>query len=123
MIEAICARRLPPGAKLAENELASVFGACRTIVRHALHRLSFMGIVRSQSNRGAFVAHFSSKEASELLSARRLIEKEVIALLVRHCTANDIRTLRAHVAREHESARSNKRNSRFGGAKLCSWLW
>src|SRR5262245_21789155 len=106
VIEAICARRLPPGAKLGENELASVFAVSRTIVRNALHHLSFMGIVRSTTNRGACIAQFSPKEASDLFAARRLIEGETVVQLARHCTANDIRRLREHVARERAKSAS-----------------
>lgn len=102
VIEAVCAKRLPPGAKLGENQLADVFGVSRTIVRQALQHLSFMGFTRSVANRGTFVMQSTPKQAADLFAARRVIEADTVALLARDCTANDIRTLRRHVARERE---------------------
>ena len=102
IIEAISSRRLPPGAKLGENQLAQVFGVSRTIIRQSLQQLAFTGVVQSITNRGAFIAQFSPQEAADLYAARRVIETETVVLLARYCTAGDIRNLRRHVARERE---------------------
>lgn len=102
IIKAVCAKRLPPGAKLGETQLAEVFGVSRTIVRQALQHLSFMGFTRSVANRGTFVMQSTPKRAADLFAARRVIEAETVALLARDCTAKDIRTLRQHVARERD---------------------
>ena len=40
VLEAVVEHRLPPGAKLTEEQLGAVFGASRTIVRSALQALS-----------------------------------------------------------------------------------
>ena len=49
-------QRLPPGAKLTEEQLGAVFGVSRTIVRSALQALAHDHIVTIERNRGAFVS-------------------------------------------------------------------
>jgi DNA-binding GntR family transcriptional regulator len=98
--DAVAAGRLPAGAKLAEAELAAIFSVSRTRVRQALQRLGFVGLVTLEPNRGAFVASPSPEEAQAVHAARRLIEAEIVRDATRHCTANDIRRLRAHCAEQ-----------------------
>jgi DNA-binding GntR family transcriptional regulator len=107
ILNAISAGRLPPGAKLGEGQLAKLFDASRTIVRQALQRLAYLGVVRLESNRGAFVASTTRKEAADLYEARRIIETATIASLARDCTANDIRVLRQHIEEEREARESS----------------
>lgn len=107
ILNAISAGRLPPGAKLGEGQLAKLFNASRTIVRQALQRLAYLGVVRLESNRGAFVASTTRKEAADLYEARRIIETATISALARDCTANDIRVLRQHIEEEREARESN----------------
>lgn len=110
MTDAIAAGRLPAGSKLGEEELGRLFRCGRTRVRQALQRLAFAGLVHLEPNRGAFVASPTLDEAKELYAARRLIEAEIVREATRHCTANDVRRLRAH-CREQEAARHDQ--SRF----------
>ncbi|HTZ80944.1 MAG TPA: GntR family transcriptional regulator [Stellaceae bacterium] len=95
--EAICEGRLPAGTRLGEEELCRVFGVSRTLVRQALQRLGFAGLVILRPNRSAFVASPTLDDTASAYAARRLIEADVIAEATRHCTANDIRTLRQHL--------------------------
>src|SRR3990167_1344156 len=53
---AILDRRLQPGARLPEDELASIYGVSRTIVRSALQALAHDRVVTIEPNRGAQVA-------------------------------------------------------------------
>src|SRR6187551_2392063 len=55
--DAIIDRRLAPGTKLNEAEVGELFSVSRTVVRSALQMLSFEGLVRTERNRGAFVAN------------------------------------------------------------------
>ena len=109
VLSGICTHRLAPGAKLGEAQMAQIFGTSRSVVRQALQHLAFLGVVRLEANRGAFVANASLKEVADLYSARRLIEAETVAALARDCTANDIRSLRAHIGREREAERTGDR--------------
>lgn len=107
--EAVSNGRLWPGAKLGEGQIAEVFSTSRTVVRQALQQLSYLGIVRLEANRGAFVASATRKEAADLYAARRVIESETVAILARHCTANDIRALRMHLSAEQAARDANDR--------------
>ena len=101
--DAVASGRLPAGAKLIEADLAAIFAVSRTRVRQALQRLSFVGLVTLEPNRGAFVASPSIEEAHAVHAARRLIECDIVRDATRHCTANDIRRLRAHCAAQAEA--------------------
>jgi DNA-binding GntR family transcriptional regulator len=71
---AIVERRLGPGTKLSEHEVGALFDASRTVARAALQMLSFEGLVRTERNRGAFVANPTPDEAKQVFASRRLIE-------------------------------------------------
>ena len=101
--------RFRPGQKLSEANLAEKLGAGRTLVREALRRLAFAGIVTLQRNRGAFVADPSLTEVQQAYAARRLIEGEIVNDVCHHCTAHDIRALRKHLARQVEAQASGDR--------------
>jgi len=108
--EGICEGRLPAGTRLGEEELCRIFGVSRTLVRQALQRLSFAGLVTLRPNRGAFVAAPTLEETASAYAARRLIETDIIEEAARHCTANDIRSLRAHLRLQAEAAADGQRS-------------
>ncbi len=60
---AIVERRLMPGTKLAEQQIADIFKVSRTLVRQALNQLSRDHLVTLEPARGAFVAQPSVEEA------------------------------------------------------------
>ncbi len=76
---AIVDRRLGPGTKLSEHEVGALFDASRTVARAALQMLSFEGLVRTERNRGAFVANPTPDEAKQVFASRRLIEPGIAA--------------------------------------------
>jgi DNA-binding GntR family transcriptional regulator len=76
---AIVDHSLPPGTKLTEDVLAEIFGVSRTVIRSALLRLAYEGLVDLQPNRGAFVAQPSIREARDVFAARRTIECGIVA--------------------------------------------
>jgi DNA-binding GntR family transcriptional regulator len=76
---AIVDRRLGPGTKLSEHEVGALFDASRTVARAALQMLSFEGLVRTERNRGAFVANPTPEEAKQVFASRRLIEPGIVA--------------------------------------------
>jgi DNA-binding GntR family transcriptional regulator len=109
VLDAIALGRVPAGAKLGEEDLARVFGVSRTIVREALKELKFLGVAAIFPNRGAYVTRPTPEEAENLYAARRVIEAGLIAEFARHCTANDIRALREHLAAQRAAHRDKKR--------------
>ncbi len=92
--EAIIDRRLAPGTKLGEAEVGALFDVSRTVVRSALQMLSFEGLVRSERNRGSFVANPSPEEARQVFDSRRLVEPALAAAAIERIEAIDIARFR-----------------------------
>ncbi|HEY0276491.1 MAG TPA: GntR family transcriptional regulator [Paenirhodobacter sp.] len=100
---AIHEHRLPPGAKLSEDEVGEIFGVSRTVVRAALQRLAHDRLVELKRNRGAFVARPSIKEAREVFEARTLLEPRMARAAAARMTEADLASLRSHIIDEHEA--------------------
>jgi DNA-binding GntR family transcriptional regulator len=100
LTKAIVEHRLQPGAKLAEQTLASHFGVSRTLVRQALLQLSQHQLIRLEPARGAFVATPSVTEAKQVFTVRRMLETEMTRLFIRDSTPAKIKVLKDHVAQE-----------------------
>ena len=98
---AILDHRLGPGTKLTEDELASIYGVSRTLIRGALQALSHRNLVEIRRNRGAFVAQPTVREASEVFEARILLEPRTAHSAALRARPQDIRNLQRHVDREH----------------------
>ncbi len=81
ILESILARRLRPGQRLGEGELASLFTVSRTLVREALMRLASRHIVEVRPRRGWFVVEPSSAEAKRVFEARRAVEAGLMRIM------------------------------------------
>lgn len=106
ILEAVMARKLAPGARLGEQQLALLFDCSRTIVREALTRLAARGIVTVSARRGWYVVEPTQEEAREAFDARRVIETGLIRAmpaLGRPALAR----LRAHLANEQAAIRGD----------------
>ena len=104
LLGAIFEHRLPPGTKLGEDRLASIFGVSRARIRRVLPRLAHEGVVSLEPNRGAFVAKPSVAEAREVFEARRLIEPGIVErLLARPERRALVARLRQHVVAERKA--------------------
>lgn len=104
VVRAIVERRLPPGAKLPELQLADIFGTSRTRMRRVLGRLARDGMVSQVLNRGSFVARPTLADAREVFEARRAIEDSIVRRVAARRAGGDLQRLRAHVARERTAA-------------------
>jgi DNA-binding GntR family transcriptional regulator len=98
--DAIVDRRLAPGTKLSESEVGSLFEVSRTVVRAALQMLAFEGLVRSERNRGAFVANPSPEEARQVFASRRLIEPGIARAACERVGQNDLAAFGAQLDSE-----------------------
>jgi DNA-binding GntR family transcriptional regulator len=98
--DAIIDRRLAPGTKLGEAEVGALFDVSRTVVRSALQMLSFEGLVRSERNRGSFVANPSPEEARQVFDARRLVEPALAAAAIERLKPADVARFRALLEEE-----------------------
>lgn len=101
--DAIIERRLMPGTKLGEQQIADLFSVSRTIVRQALNQLSRDRLVTLEPSRGAFVSTPSIEEAREVFETRRLVETGMARQLVARITDLQVAQLRQHL-REEQAA-------------------
>ena len=106
--DAIVAHKIAPGSKLPEDEIASIYGVSRTIVRSALQALGHDRLVNLEPNRGAFVAQPTKREAREVFEARALVEPHVAALACQNVTPEQVLRLREHLHLEHEATHAGR---------------
>jgi DNA-binding GntR family transcriptional regulator len=103
---AVVDHRLPPGARLREEELAQAFAVSRTLVRQALHRLAQNGVVLLRPNRGAQVPEPTRRDGEHVFDARRVVECEVARRLAGALSPEQAAELRRVVkaeTRAHEA--------------------
>jgi DNA-binding GntR family transcriptional regulator len=100
---AIVERRLMPGTKLGEQQIADVFKVSRTVVRQALNQLSRDRLVTLEPARGAFVATPSIDEARQVFQVRRLIEGGMVRQLAAQITDRQVEQLHAHLRDERQA--------------------
>lgn len=100
---AIAERKLRPGTRLKEEQLAELFSVSRARVRQALSALERDGMVTIFRNRGAFVSEPSIEEARDVFFARRMIEARLVERLSAAPTPEAIKRLRQHLQRENDA--------------------
>ena len=101
LLSAILDHRLPPGARLPEDELGSLYGVSRTVVRAALQALAHERVVAIEPNRGAQVAEPTAEEARHVFDARSVIEPRLAARAAELASADDIALLKSHIVEEN----------------------
>jgi len=93
--EAIQQRRLLPGARLRDDELAVQLGVSHSTVREALHQLTHERLVVSAPHRGFFVAGFAFGDLIDLLEMRGLLEGRIAEAVAHELTDDDFAALAA----------------------------
>lgn len=112
--EGIISGRIPRGARLKQQEIATMLNTSITPVREALKLLAAEGYVLGDSYRGATVAPFDIEASSEVLNLRILLETQLVRGAVENVTSADIADLRvmagefagAFEAGDNEAARA-----------------
>lgn len=97
---AIHEHRLAPGTRLAEEELADIYGVSRVKVRDALQALAHHRLVTIRPNRGAIVAQPDTREAREVFETRELLEPRMAHMAALNARPRDIAALRSHLEEE-----------------------
>src|SRR2546421_9840630 len=97
---AILEQRLPPGTKLGEESLSSLFAVSRARVRRILLRLAHDKSVELRPNRGAYVAQPSAQDAREVFTARRIVEAHIVEGVAKGRPTPARQRLLRHGARE-----------------------
>mgnify|MGYP000488132491 CR=1 FL=1 len=100
IVESVLDHRLPPGTRLTEDKLGSIFGVSRTRIKPILVRLANEKIITLAHNRGASVAQPTPEESQEVFETRRLIEPVLLRRFMQHAQAEDIAVLSRMVAEE-----------------------
>ena len=112
LLEAVFEHRLPPGTKLGEDRLATIFGVSRARIRQVLPRLAHEGVVTLAPNRGAFVARPTVEEARDVFEARRIVEPGIVERLMRSPERRQaLARLRQHVAAERRARLEDDRRA------------
>jgi len=102
VVQSILARKIRPGERLGEQELAGLFAVSRTVVREALMQLQARGFVEVRPRSGWFVVEPSFEDAQQTYAARRVIEPGMLRDAGKPLQSV-IRRLRGHVAEEREA--------------------
>ncbi|MET3896318.1 DNA-binding GntR family transcriptional regulator [Devosia sp. UYZn731] len=112
LVDSIAERRLAPGAKLLEDELAATFEVSRERVRRILLVASQYRIVKLEPNKGASVARPSQKDRKEAFALRMLLEQQVVRLLASVPVARQrviVGELREHIDEERAALANGDR--------------
>jgi DNA-binding GntR family transcriptional regulator len=98
--------KLPPGARLRHEELATRFAVSRTPIREALRQLQAQGLVVVVPNRGAAVRAPSRTELAEVYELRADLEGFSCELACLRASDTDLAELDAAQARLAEAVSS-----------------
>jgi len=117
--EGIISGRFPRGARLKQQEIASLLNTSITPVREALKLLEAEGYVAGDSFKGAVVAPFDIEASSEVLDLRIVLESRLTEAAIAKATAKDAAELKviaeefAHAFDAGDNERARAANYRF----------
>jgi DNA-binding GntR family transcriptional regulator len=99
---------LAPGTRIRQDALAAELGVSKIPVREALQRLSAVGLLQFETNRGATVPALSVAEAQENSTLRAAIEVQLLRQAIPNLTIVDLAEAElAHSNTEMGVAESN----------------
>ena len=88
--QAILDGTIEPGARLRQEDLASIFDASRIPVREALRALEHEGLVTSEPHRGFTVTTLDADQIEEIYDLRSVLEGHAVRLAVPLLTQQDL---------------------------------
>jgi DNA-binding GntR family transcriptional regulator len=103
--KAILSRKLSPGDRIVESELAREMAMSRFPVREALKYLEKEGLVSTSPYKGTYVAQFDEKDLEELYTLRSALEELAIGILMEHITTAKIAKLESVIEAMQNAAK------------------
>src|SRR5215510_12778675 len=82
LLKATSQKRLRPGLKLGEANLAKAFGTTHLHIPQLLARLASRRIVTQYVNRGAFIGRPRAEEARDVFAARHVVEAATVSAAI-----------------------------------------
>ena len=95
--------KLAPGARIRETEVAEQLGVSRPVVREALHRLAFLGLVDIRDRRGARVVTLSESELADVMDFQTMVFSLVCRLAAENGTPEQLKAFRTAAQSLHEA--------------------
>ena len=123
--EAIVSGEIAPGTILRQEHLSDQYAVSRTPVREALRRLSALGLVSFEPNRGVRVRTVSRDELREAFLVRAELESLATALAVPRFTAEDLYDLEVAEYKFSELTEQLRKSARDGspdGRLVGEWV-
>lgn len=121
MIDHLLSGELRPGTRIRQDALAAQLGVSKIPVREALQRLSALGLLQFETNRGAAVPSMSVAEAVENFVLRQSIEIEMLRQAVPNMSIVDL--AEAELALEHSDLGVTAANWAFHRALYRASGW
>lgn len=90
---------IPPGGKIPELQLAQELGVSRPLIREAVRRLSWDGLIKLEPNRSATVVVLDPQTIQDLAFVRWQHDQLAIPLAVYHGSLRDFAALRVTAQR------------------------
>ncbi|ABR50674.1 transcriptional regulator, GntR family [Alkaliphilus metalliredigens QYMF] len=88
--ESILEGKLEPGQRLMEIQLAEQLGVSRTPVRESMRKLELEGLIIMVPRKGAYVADVSTKDISDVLEVRTVMEGLAASLSAQRMTDEEL---------------------------------
>ena len=101
--EDIVLGRLPPGARLVEEDLADRLHTKRHVLRQAFVELERFGLVERKRNRGAAVRQLTLEDVAQIYAVREVLERAAAAQIPLPMKKTDLRAIEA-AQRQHDAA-------------------
>jgi DNA-binding GntR family transcriptional regulator len=101
--EDIVLGRLPPGARLVEEDLAERLDTKRHVVRQAFTELERFGLIERRRNRGASVRQLTIDDVTQIYAVREILERAAAARIPLPLNATALRGI-ADAQKRHDDA-------------------
>ncbi len=100
--EQIITRRLYPGNRIIEEDVAEMLGVSRTPIRMALSQLAHDGLVEQIPNRGSYVSKPSEEDFRSVFEMRKLLEVAAFRKALANHTEGTVELARENLERQAE---------------------